>query len=135
MPTEQEVVDAIVLDEEVPSFVVEEGEKMRALFDIARRRRGARRDKAMDELHNEIAGKLRSQYLAYRGIITSLKVQATKKWIEEECACRVEVLNKSVERLHLLVLHWKRLYEEQVEANIKLKLATKGNGKPTTIAR
>lgn len=127
MPTEQDVVDAIMLDEEVPAFVMEESKRMRAKFHVATSRRGARRVKAMTELQQEIESKLHSQYVAYRGIITSLKIKATKKWIAEECRRQVEVLTHSLDVALEEVRHWKNAYFEQVQENIKLKVDAKEN--------
>ena len=74
MPTEQEVVDAIVSDEEVPKFIRGETEEIRALFDVARHRRGKQRVKAMDELQELVEAKLVSAYTSYHKIIGGLKI-------------------------------------------------------------
>ena len=75
MPTKQEVVDAIMEDEEVPKFIREESERMRALFQTARHRRGKQRVKAMNDLEEEMEKKLLSAYTAYKGIIGGLEIK------------------------------------------------------------
>ena len=128
MPTEQEVIDAIVLDEEVPHFILEEMVEMRTQFAIAKNRRGARREEAWDTLQELVEGKLHSQYESYKGLISTLKVKATKAWIEEDCSTAIIILRESVEKLILQKQHWKQAYErltvresELIRENIYLK--------------
>ena len=75
MPTQKEVVDAIMEDEEVPQFIRDETERMRALFQTARHRRGKQRVKAMNDLEEEMEKKLLSAYTSYKGIIGGLKIK------------------------------------------------------------
>ena len=75
MPTEQEVVDAIVSDEEVPKFIQRETERMQSLFDVAKHRRGKQRVKAMADLEELVENKLHSAYTSYHKIIGGLKIR------------------------------------------------------------
>ena len=125
MPTEQEVIDAVVLDEEVPHFIREEMVGIMDLFKIVRNRRGARRDEAWKKLQELIQDKLHSQYESYKGLISTLKVKATKAWVEEDCSTAIIILRESVEKLILQKQHWKqevdRLVVEKSELSIKLR--------------
>ena len=120
MPTEQELIDAVVLDEEVPYFIREENQEIRALFRTARTRRGVRRDEAFDKLQKLIEEKLHSQYISYQGIIGHLKIKASKAWIAEDCSKQVVTLTKSVDKLLLQVSRWKQTYERLVERESEL---------------
>jgi len=133
MPTEQEMIDSIVLDEDVPHFIKVENRKIRALFKIARHRRGAPREEAFDELQDLIESLLHSQYISYVGIIGSLKMKAHKAWIAEDCSKQVIFLTKSVDKLLLQVTHWKQAYDrltvresELIVENISLKNKLEG---------
>ena len=75
MPTKQGVIGAIMEDEEVPSYIKEETKEIRALFQIAKFRRGKQRVKAMDDLEELIEWKLHSAYTAYKGIIGGLEIK------------------------------------------------------------
>ena len=101
MPTEQEVIDAVVLDEEVPHFIREENKKIRALFMTARSRRGKKREEAFEKLQELVLNLLHSQYESYKGIISSLKVKSTKAWCEQDCSTAVVILRESVHKLIL----------------------------------
>ena len=121
MPSEQDMIDAIVLDEDVPHFIKVENQKIRALFKIARHRRGVAREDAFESLQDLIESLLHSQYNSYVGIIGSLKIKANKAWIDQESTRRVVVMTESVDKLLHQVTHWKQAYEGLVRENSSLK--------------
>ena len=126
MPTEQEVIDAVVLDEEVPHFIVEANREIMAQFRIAKTRRGKRRDEAIKKLTQLVEEKLHSQYRSYVGLIGHLKLKSTKKWIAEDCSKQVVTLTKSIDKLIYRVQYWKNEYQKAMEENSELSIKIKG---------
>ena len=132
MPTEQQMIDAIVLDEDVPHFIKLENQKIRSLFKTARHRRGVKREEAFEELQELIESLLLSQYRSYVGVIGQLKIKAAKAWIDSEAGRRVAFMEERIEKLLLREQDWKnalqRVMEEKSELSIKLKTTDNEKG-------
>jgi hypothetical protein len=120
MPTEQEVIDAVVLDEDVPHFIQLENKQLLTMFTVARKRRGKKREEAFEKLQEFLESKLVSVYKSYKSLVSILKVKATKAWVEEDCSAAVTILRDSVHKLILQKQKWQLGFEKLVVENSEL---------------
>jgi len=81
-------------------MIAEEMTNINAMFHVACTRRGQRRERAWNELREELRSKLWSQHNMYQQELMAWKVRATEKSKNEVLNKRVEILEESVMNLH-----------------------------------
>ena len=87
-------------EEGIPAMIAEEMTNINAMFHVACTRRGQRRERAWNELREELRSKLWSQHNMYQQELMAWKVRATEKSKNEVLNKRVEILEESVMNLH-----------------------------------
>ena len=116
-------------EEDVPAMIVEEMEKINAMFHVACTRRGQRRETAWNELREELRHKLWSQHKMHQEELLYWKLRATEKSKNEELVHQNETIGKSLMTIHgekyELINENRDLKEEII--TLKNKLSAKEN--------
>ena len=87
-------------DEDIGAMIEGEMEKINAMFHVACTRRGERRERAWNELRQELRSKLWSQYKAHREDLLYWKLRATEKSKHEALHSQIAIMTKSLDRFH-----------------------------------